>query len=92
MRQTESQRPAEEAYEALTDRHRTCLRLAARGLSSTEIARALSLSPRTVDEHIANACAIFGVRTRIQAVALLTAMERSESRSFIHQGGPPLPP
>lgn len=59
----------------LTDRHRECLALASRGLSSSAIGEALNLSPRTVDEHFARACHLLGVRTRIQAVALWSAID-----------------
>ena len=55
----------------LSARQRDCLRLAARGLTSSQIAAQLGLSPRTIDEHIALACRQLGVRTRIQAVARL---------------------
>lgn len=55
---------------SLTHRQVQCLQLAADGLSSPAIGRQLGLSPRTVDDHIAAACRQFGVRTRVQAVAL----------------------
>lgn len=55
---------------ALTLRQRQILQLAAAGLSSREIGERLHLSPRTVDDHVAAACRRFGVRTRVQAVAL----------------------
>ena len=58
---------------ALTQRQRQCLTLAAEGLTSARIGATLGLSPRTVDEHLADACNLLGVRTRIQAVARLTA-------------------
>ncbi|MET4682653.1 helix-turn-helix domain-containing protein [Brevundimonas faecalis] len=54
---------------ALTDRQRQCLDLAAHGLTSAQIGAVLGLSPRTIDEHLAEACRGLGVRTRIQAVA-----------------------
>jgi len=65
--------------DSLTDRHRDCLALASRGLSSSAIGEALSLSPRTVDEHFARACELLGVRTRMQAVALMAAMDREHA-------------
>ncbi|MBA4001094.1 helix-turn-helix transcriptional regulator [Brevundimonas sp.] len=65
------------ALEVLTDRHRECLALAARGLNSCAIGKALGLSPRTVDEHFARACEVLGVRTRIQAVALTSVTDIS---------------
>lgn len=71
--------------ERLSDRQKTCLTLASDGLSSTRIADRLGLSPRTVDEHLLLACRTLGVRTRIQAVARLTAATRREAepRSFL---------
>lgn len=69
----------------LSDRQRQCLSLAARGLSSAGIGDQLGLSPRTVDEHLMTACAVLGVRTRIQAVARLAreARRKDEPRSFL---------
>lgn len=65
--------PFPASVDALTDRQRQCLTLASRGLTSGRIAATLGLSPRTVDEHLADACRLLGVRTRIQAVARLAA-------------------
>ncbi|MGH7021275.1 MAG: helix-turn-helix domain-containing protein [Brevundimonas sp.] len=64
---------------ALTHRQRQCLMLAADGLTSARIGAALGLSPRTVDEHLADACSLLGVRTRIQAVARLAAASSAAS-------------
>ncbi len=68
----------------LSQRQDECLRLAADGLTSAEIGAQLGLSPRTVDEHLLGACKALGVRTRIQAVALLALSERPspEVRTF----------
>ncbi|PZN97522.1 MAG: hypothetical protein DCF29_22365 [Alphaproteobacteria bacterium] len=70
-----SPRPA--GLKVLSDRQRTCLDLAARGLTSSAIGARLGLSPRTVDEHLLAACAALGVRTRIQAVARLALESRT---------------
>lgn len=69
----------------LSGRQRTCLDLAAEGLTSAGIGKRLGVSPRTVDEHIALACQLLGVRTRIQAVAVLAsdAARAGEPRSFL---------
>ena len=73
------------AVEALTDRQRQCLHLAAMGLTSSGIGERLGISPRTVDEHFMMACSVLGVRTSIQAVACLAAAARraDEPRSFL---------
>lgn len=73
------------ASERLSDRQQACLHLAAQGLASRQIAGRLGLSARTVDDHILLACRNLGVRTRIQAVALLASKGRrdQEPRSFL---------
>ncbi len=69
----------------LSERQRACLDLAAQGFTSAGIGERLGISPRTVDEHLALACQLLGVRTRIQAVALLAreAARAGEPRSFL---------
>jgi DNA-binding CsgD family transcriptional regulator len=54
---------------ALTERQRSVLQHVARGLSDKEIARALQLSPRTVEMHVARALAALGARNRSEAVS-----------------------
>ena len=53
----------------LSPRECECLGLTAAGLSAKEIARKLSLSPRTVELHIAGAIRRLGARNRVDAVA-----------------------
>lgn len=53
----------------LTERQRQVLGQVARGLSDKEIARALALSPRTVEMHVARALAALGARNRSEAVS-----------------------
>ena len=53
----------------LRPRQIECLSWARQGKSSADTGRILGISARTVDEHIAGACARLGVRTRVQAVA-----------------------
>jgi pimeloyl-ACP methyl ester carboxylesterase/DNA-binding CsgD family transcriptional regulator len=53
----------------LTERQRDVLQHVARGLSDKEIARALALSPRTVEMHVARALAALGARNRSEAVS-----------------------
>ncbi len=53
----------------LSPRQLECLRLAALGKTSPEIARMIGISPRTVDQYFAEARGRLGVRNRVQAVA-----------------------
>lgn len=53
----------------LTQRQREVLALVAGGHSDKEIARALELSPRTVEMHVARALAALGARNRSEAVS-----------------------
>ncbi|HYM63984.1 MAG TPA: response regulator transcription factor [Gaiellaceae bacterium] len=54
----------------LTDRELQILRLLTDGLSQPEIAKELTISPKTVGTHIQNILGKLGVRNRTQAVAL----------------------
>lgn len=60
---------AEGAGSQLSPRQLECLRLAAAGKTSSEIAAALGISSRTVDQYVGEACERLNVRNRIQAVA-----------------------
>ena len=51
----------------LTPRQEEVLRLVARGHSDKEVARALKLSPRTVEMHVSTALKALGCRTRAEA-------------------------
>lgn len=53
----------------LSPRQIECLRLAAAGKTSVEIAVTLGLSSRTVDQYVGEACERLRVRNRVQAVA-----------------------
>ena len=53
----------------LTARQRQVLELLAEGCSDAEIARKLVLSRRTVETHVRRTIAVFGARSRAQAVA-----------------------
>jgi DNA-binding NarL/FixJ family response regulator len=55
---------------ALTDREREVVALVADGMSNTEIARQLSLSPLTVKTHANHAMTKLGARDRAQLVVL----------------------
>jgi DNA-binding NarL/FixJ family response regulator len=56
----------------LTRRQREILQLVARGQTNAEIARALVLSPRTVEMQIANILATLDSRSRAEAVRRAT--------------------
>lgn len=61
------------AVVALSEREREVLLLIGRGLSNSEIARALLLAPSTVKNHVTNVFTKIGARDRAQAV--ITAYE-----------------
>ena len=62
----------------LTERQKTCLRLVAQGMSSKEIAKAIGLSPRSVDTYITDAMALLGSATRRDAARALAEQEISQ--------------
>jgi DNA-binding CsgD family transcriptional regulator len=64
----------------LTDREAEVLALVREGLATKRIASALGISPRTVDKHVQRALDKLGVRTRIQAIALID-QTRAPSRA-----------
>ena len=61
---------AQQAVEGLTERELEVLRLAAKGHTNRAIGRALSISDRTVQGHLANIFGKLGVGTRTEAVLL----------------------
>jgi DNA-binding CsgD family transcriptional regulator len=73
----------------LTARQLECLAWAQQGKSAGDIGQIIGISGRTVEGHLARACELLGVRTRIQAVVrardlgLLPASQSpTASRSF----------
>jgi len=58
---------------ALNERELECLTWSARGKTSPEIAKIVSISKRTVNFHIENACRKLNVATRTEAVFKATA-------------------
>jgi pimeloyl-ACP methyl ester carboxylesterase/DNA-binding CsgD family transcriptional regulator len=63
-----AERTSTESAPSLTSRQLEVLRGVARGLSDKEIARELSLSPRTVEMHVARVLAALACANRAQAV------------------------
>lgn len=59
--------------QSLTPNEKLCLQWAAAGKTSFEAGTIMSISPRTVDYHIQNACGKLGVHSRQAAVVI--AME-----------------
>ena len=53
---------------ALSDRHRECIILSAKGKSDSVIGQLLGLSPKTVNAYVEEAKRRFGVATRTQLV------------------------
>jgi DNA-binding CsgD family transcriptional regulator len=64
-----------ERINQLTTRQRDCLRLVMQHLPSKEIARALAISPNTVDQHIRAAMAVLGASSRVSAAKMLSSYE-----------------
>jgi DNA-binding NarL/FixJ family response regulator len=63
-----SQDTSFDPYDALTEREREVLHLAAEGLSNPDIAARLSISPRTVETHRANLMRKLGLRTQTDLI------------------------
>ncbi|RZF63905.1 LuxR family transcriptional regulator [Sphingomonas populi] len=57
-------------FKQLTPRQIQCLALVAKGMTSKEVARELSLSARTVDDHVERARIKLGAPTRHRAASL----------------------
>lgn len=59
----------------ITERERTCLRLAAQGLRDNQIAQQLGITPRTVLFHLGNARQKLGADNRAQMIAQAFALK-----------------
>jgi two-component system response regulator FixJ len=67
-------RSARERYARLSEREREVLGLVVAGLTNKEIARALSLSPRTVETHRANLSAKLQTESLVQLIRSYAAL------------------
>jgi DNA-binding CsgD family transcriptional regulator len=63
----------------LSPREFDCLIMLAKGLSAKEIARALSISNRTVENHLMNIKEKFSVRSNIELLSIFLACYRQEN-------------
>ena len=61
----------------LPEGQKACLRLVAKGMSSKEIAKALGLTPQTVDTYVKASMARIGASNRREAARMLVAAEAS---------------
>ena len=64
-----------EALRQLTARELDVLHLVAQGRSNREVADELFISQKTVSVHVSHILAKLGVRTRVQATALVHQLE-----------------
>ena len=60
--------PSSDPYQTLTNREREVLQMAAEGLSSSEIARRLSISPRTAELHRGRMMHKLGLRSQTDLI------------------------
>jgi DNA-binding NarL/FixJ family response regulator len=62
------EKPLEDLYSLLTNREREVLQLVAEGYTGIEIAKRLSISPRTVEQHRANVMRKLGLQNQREIV------------------------
>jgi DNA-binding NarL/FixJ family response regulator len=74
-RAREDGRDLAERVRQLTDREWEILVCLTDGLRNSEVARRLSISPRTVDKHVQHILRKLGARSRLHAVVLAARME-----------------
>ena len=67
----------------LTSRQTDCATLAAKGLTSKEIARELHISPSTVDTHIATVLARYNLEKRSDLSAFFQQKDRNENETSL---------
>lgn len=76
----------DDRLERLTEGQRACLRMVLRHMSSKDIARALDISPHTVDQRLKLAMKTLGVGSRVEAARLFAAAEgEPPHQTLVHQ-------
>ena len=75
----------QEGLSRLTDGQKACLRMVYRHMSSKDIARALGISPHTVDQRLRIAMHMLGVCSRIEAARILAQDENKAYQSTLYQ-------
>ena len=73
-------RESSEAVAALTPREREILSLLAEGLTMRQIGRRLTISPRTVETHVAKLYRKLAVKSRVQAISRAASLGLIELR------------
>ncbi|MGV2920783.1 helix-turn-helix transcriptional regulator, partial [Streptomyces alfalfae] len=68
--------PPEGPLSSLTPQQLRIARRVAEGATNREVARHLSVSPRTVDHHLRNVFALLGVRSRVELSRLVARCEQ----------------
>lgn len=79
-------------FDHLTPRERDCLRLVGEGRSSKEIAKALNISPHTVNEYVRSAVGKLGAENRRAAARQLVAEEAAPSPELLGDKPPEVAP
>lgn len=70
----------------ISEGQRACLRMVLQHMSSKDIARALNISPHTVDQRLKLAMRTLEAATRVEAARTLAAMENEDGyQSSVHQ-------
>jgi DNA-binding CsgD family transcriptional regulator len=76
----------------VTEGQRACLRLVLRHMTSKDIARALAISPHTVDQRIKLAMKTLGAASRVEAARILAALEPAGAGQGLVCQGPDIDP
>ncbi len=77
----------EQHRQRITEREYEVLSLLAEGMSTTEAARALRVSPATVKSHVSHTLPKLGARNRLEAVLMISGTLRSVSSEAVPRQG-----